>query len=473
MAIWQQIPSSMNLRKANNFKDGLDTQSSPLFVPENGMVDGYGWDFDQYPALQVRTGRTAYGSAGTGMTHMIAPYSDQYLVRIVGTQIQYNSSGTTWTTSQGTIEDKDADYANFDNVGTCLIIVNGSNGYMWKPSGFGILGDMPAGKYVTADNLRVYTAGVEDKEDWLYYCAFQDVEDWTTAENSGAVQYFTAGGGPITALHAFGGAVWIFKKDSFAILYHTGDARLSYRLQPISDYIGCVAYRTLVEVGPYLMWLGQDNVYIGGGDAARQVGEPIRRYLDNLNKAAVSNAFAFSTNERYYLCIPTGSNTQPDTCLVYDYVYRQWLPYSISLGGLRAGARFNGIPYAGDANGQTFKMNDGTTDNGTPIPWMVQSRPYDDGVKEAEKELHHMHIQGYFPSGTTVNVDVSPDDNGDEWYGIDYDPTGGSSGVQSKRLIVPLDTVPLCNFYAYRISGTGQAQVAEIQRYSRIMPVQE
>jgi hypothetical protein len=117
-------------------------------------------------------------------------------------------------------------------------------------------------------------------------------------------------------------------------------------------------------------------------------------------------------------------------------------------------------------------MNTGSTDNGAAIPWRVTSRPFDDGVKEAEKELWELHLQGRFPSGSTAQVEVSPDDIGAAWTAIDYDPLTLSDATINRNLIVPLDTVPLCTLYSYRLSGTGDATIQEVQRYSRIQPVQ-
>lgn len=473
MVQWQSFPRQLEKRSANNFTKGLDTGDSPFFIDDNSLVDGYGWDFNDYPALKVRQGRTAYGASGAANTRLLTNFGNTHLVRAVGTKLQYNSSGTTWTDITGTFTNTDWDSANFDIGGPVLLLTNGTDTpQYWNGSALTANAAMPKGKYVATDNIRVYTAGVSGSEDSIYYCAFEDALDWSSAENSGIVQYYTALGGGITALHAFNGTIWAFKKDAFAIIYHTGDSRQTHRLVPISDNIGCVSYKTVLEVGPYLIWLGADNVYIGAGDAAREIGHDIKTFLDDINTAALSNAFAFGTNQRYYLCIPTGSNTECDTCLVYDYTYKKWLPYSITLGSLRFGAQLNGVSYAGNDSGQTYKMNDGTTDAGTAVPWMVQSKPYDDGIKEAEKELWEMHMQGYFPAGTTLTVEIAPDDIGSTWYEIDYDPTTASNATQNKNLIVPLDTVPLCNFYSYRLSGSGPATIQEVQRYARIQPTQ-
>jgi len=473
MAIWKSLPRGSELRRANNFSKGLDTEHSPFFVDENTMIDGYGFDFDNYPALQVRKGRTNYGSSGGAKTNLLTRYGNKHMVRAVGTKLQYNSTGTTWTDISGSYANIEWSAANFDVKGAALLLLNPTNGgYYWNGSSITAISQMPKGKYITTDNLRAYVAGKSGEEDYVYYSKFQDALDWTAAENSGTVQYYTPSGGPITGLYSYNGGIWVFKKDSYAIIYHTGSADLAYRLVPMPGSIGCVASKTLVEAGPYLMWLGMDDVYVGAGDSARGVGSPIKKYIDQINKSAVENSFAFTVNNRYYLCIPTGSNTYPDTCLVYSYEQRQWLPYSTSIPSMNWAVSLDGVAYTGDSSGQTYKMNDGTTDSGQAIPWKVQSRPFDDGIKEAEKELWEMHMLGLFPSGSTLKVEVSPRDDGTEWYNIDYDPIGNSGNTQNKNLIVPLDTVPLCNYYSYRLTGTGPAMIQEIQRYSRIQPTQ-
>lgn len=471
MAQWQAI-SRNDRRQANNFKDALNTEVSPFFVSENTLIDGYGWDFGAYPALQVRSGRTAYGAPGAAKTRLLTNFGNVHLVRAVGTKLQYDNAGT-WTDITGTFADTDWDACNFDVGGPALILTNGTDtAQYWNGSTLAPLTGMPKGLYTASDNRRVYTAGVVGEADVVHYCAFQDATDWSSPENSGAVQFYTDHGGPITGLKAFAGQIWAFKKDAYCLIFHTGDAKMTHRLVEGSNDIGCASYKTIVEVGEYLMWMGMDDVYIGAGGAAQSIGKPIKSFIHNINQTAIGNSFAFVDDLRYYLCIPTGSNIQPDTCLVYDSQFRKWLPYSISLGSLRFGVQLNGTAYCADDIGRTFKMNNGVKDVDADIPWRVVSRPFDDGVKEAEKELWEMHLQGYFPSGTTLTVEIAPDDIGSTWYPIAYDPISTGAATQNKNLIVPLDTVPLCNFYSYRLSGSGPATIQEVQRYSRIQPVQ-
>src|SRR5690606_30818627 len=114
------------VRTANNFTEGLDTSQSPFFVKDSALIDGYGWDFAEYPALAVRKGRTTHGTSGTGVTRLLTNFGNTHLVRAVGTGLQYNSSGTTWSAISGTFADADWDAANFDIGGPALILTNGT-----------------------------------------------------------------------------------------------------------------------------------------------------------------------------------------------------------------------------------------------------------------------------------------------------------------------------------------------------------
>ncbi|GAB7057339.1 hypothetical protein JCM16163A_40880 [Paenibacillus sp. YK5] len=470
--VWQALPRALDRRSAYDFSGGINTGNNPLDLKDNEETDGYGWDFDHYPSLSTRKGRTAYGASGGGVTYLLMNFNNTHLVRAVGTKLQYNSTGTTWSDISGTWAATDWCAANFDVNGPALILTNGTDAVQyWNGTTLSVLSSSaPKGKYVAADNRRVYIAS----GDTVSYCAFQNATDWTTVDNAGVVQYYTANGGDITALYSFEGQIWAFKKDAFALIFHTGDSRVTHRLVEQSNNIGCVNFKTVVEVGSYLFWLGQQDVYIGAGGAAREIGEPIRKYLNNINTAQIGKCFAWTDGLKYYLCLVTGSNTEPDTELVYDPRpdRRKWRVRSISLGGLRYGAYLNNVPYAGDYTGQTYRLNNGTTDNGTPISWSTTSRPFDDGAMEAEKELYELHIQGYFPPASTMTIEVAPSDRGDtEWFLINYD-TSADIRAQNKNIIIPLDRVPLCNWYRNRISGTGPVELYQVQRYSRIQPVQ-
>ena len=477
MAKWKPLPANRQIRGSNNFAEGLVTNIEPAFVPDSAIIDGYGWDFLGYPALTVRKGRETWGDPGDKIYGLFA-YGDIHLIRASGGTLQWGGgiNGDEWSNIGGTWAQTDWDATMFDIGGPVLIMTNGSDqASYWNGTQMTGIFEMPKGKYVASDNLRVYTAGVSGTEDYVYYSAYLDATDWTTSLNAGFVQYYTPKGGPITALTTYNGAIWVFKKDSTAIIYNTGDARSTHRMVQISNFIGCVSFKTVKQVGDSLFWLGMENVYMGTGEQAIPIGDPIQRYLKQVDSSFRSECCAFVDGQNYYLCLPVNS-TSCNTCLVYSTVYKKWLPYSATMNGIRYGAKFDnfelGGAFIGDVNGMVYRVNKVDTDNGSPIPFSVTSKPYDDGMPEAEKEVYEMHIQGKFPPGTTLTVGTSDRDEGMVWENIDFDPDTLQSWAQNRNLIVPLDRGPLSNYYRYQISGTGRVQINSVQRYSRIQPVQ-
>lgn len=468
IARWQSLPQNLNKRNAYNFSDGLDQSISPLFIKDTSFVNGYGFDFGEFPALKVRDGRTAYGATGSATTRLLAALGTTKLIRIVGTTAQYDNAGT-WTNIATGLTAAEYDFTNFEvgGVQAAIMVAPGSAPKYWDGTTFGTLGGSPPqASFVTNDSVRVWMA----KDDIVYFSAFQDSEDFTTAENSGFVQYYNDRGGNITALRSYYGDKYVWKQDSMAVIQGTNF--FNFKLKEISSAVGCASFKTVQEVDDTLFFMDKNDVYRFNGAFPVSIGDPVRGFLDTINSAAIGNSFSWTDTHTYYICFPTGSNTECDTCLAYSLEFKKWLPYSITLGSLRRGINYNGIPYAGDSSGVTFKLNTGSTDNGTAIPWRVQSKPFDGGVKEAEKELWEAHLQGLFPTGTTLTAEFAADDIGSTWYTINYDPTTASTATQNKNLIIPLDTVPLAHFYQYRLSGTAAATIQEVQIYSRIQPVQ-
>lgn len=457
-------------RGQHNFEGGLNTGLSSFDVKDDQYISGFGWETDKHPALITRKGRQPYGTAGTGITRLLTNFGNTHLVRAIGTALSYNSSGTTWTAITGTFTDADWDATNFDVAGSVLIITNGTdNVKKWNGTTLSDLAaSAPKGKYIASDNRRVYIA----VGDVINYCAFQDATDWTTALNSGAVQYYTPNGGDVTALHAFEGQIWAFKKDAFCIIFHTGDARATHRLVEASNDIGCVSFKTVQEVGSRLFWLGQNEVYMGGGGNAIAIGEPIRDYLNDINTTYLDKCFGGTDGLKYYLGLVTGANTEPNIILSYDPrrdKNRRW-DVNSNISELRYSAILNNVWYNGDASGQIFKMNSGTDDNGTAIPWEVVTKDFDEGMPEADKEYYELHLQIDAPTGTTLTVQASVDQG--ETYTTVGDPITTDTVAQNVNMIIPLDTVPLGNWVRFKLSGTGQFTLYKMQRYFRILPTQ-
>lgn len=466
MAIWQALPTSRDQRQQWIFSGGVNTGNDSFDIKDNESVDEFGWmTDDEYPALVTSNSPSILGTSGAAVTRLLTNYGNTSLIRQVGVNIQ-RWDGATWV-NIGTFTDIDADSTNFDLNGQVIIFTNGTGApQYWNGTAMTALAAMPKGRYVTADNLRVYTANAagDATPDIIHYCKFLDATNWTAPEDSGSVQYYTSNGGAITAILAFAQNIWVFKKDSFALIYHTGDSRAAYRLVPSSDNIGCVNYKTLTQVGDMLYWLGQSDVYVGAAGAANRIGEPIRSYLNRINTAQIDKCSAFTDGLRYYLNLVLDSATEPNYRFVYDTRYRVWRVAQIN-EQYRYGVMFNGLPYASNTSGQTYQVNAVPTTSSTL--WMITTKDFD--RSEQDKEYWQLYVQCKLATGGTFQVEVSTD-RGTTWTVVgDAVPADGST--VNDAVIVPLDTVPLNPWARFRFTGTGDFKFYSAQRYFRIQPI--
>gem|GEM_PF-2535112 len=463
MAFYQE-GNNKKKRSETTFEGGVNTGTSLFDIGDGETTDEYGFDTDSFPARKVKKGRTAYGTSGAAQTNLLAHFGNTHLVRAVGTALQYNSSGVIWTAIAGTFADADWDYTNYNGR---LIMTNGTDEVKsWDGSTLSDLNaaDAPLGKYITSSINRVYIA----EGSTIHFCANNAETDWTSAENSGADD-FTVNGGDITGLTYFKDQVTVFKKNAMGVYY--GNNFFTQKLAIISNDIGCISSKTIVEVGDTLFWLGQNDVYAFQGGQPIAISQKIRSYLDSINTTHITKCCAFTDGIRYYLCLVTGDNTEPNIRLVYDPRYGVWRIPALS-ENYRQGVQLNNVVYVGDSAGQTYKEFDGTTNNGTAISWGLTTKPYDEGLPEAEKTYLDLHLQGLFETGTTVALSVSTQDRNGTFEGMDFDPTTASDYTQNRNVVIPLDTVPLAYWTRYTISGTGPAELQQMQRYFRYQRVQ-
>lgn len=448
------------------FEGGLNQGASLFELPESDTTDEYGWDSENGSTRTTRPGRTSYGASGGGTTHLLTNYGHTHLIRAVGGKLQYDNGGV-WTDIMSGLTAADWDATNFNEK---VIMTNGTdNVKAWNGS---VLTDLnaanaPKGKYIANNTLRVFIA----KGTVIHYSKFLDETDWTDTKSAGFFEYYTPNGGDVTGLKLYGNNVIALKRDAMAEIVGTGETAQKHRLLEISSSIGCVSNKTIQLVNERMYFLGETDVYIYAGGKPAPIGQKIRGYLNSINRAHEAKCCAFTDGVKYYLCLVTGSATEPNVRLVYDPRYNRWRVCAKD-EQYRYGIFFNGTTYAGNASGQTYKALHGTTDDGSPIPWSLTTKPFDEGYPEAEKTYLDLHVQGMFPSGSTMSLSISTRDRGEDFTALSYDPTTAADYGQNRNVVIPLDTVPLTHKSRWRFSGTGQVELESAERYYRTQRVQ-
>lgn len=116
----------------------------------------------------------------------------------------------------------------------------------------------------------------------------------------------------------------------------------------------------------HVYFIGKRDIHRISGQLTEDIGLPIRDELfDNVNPNALSAAIAFpmiSTSEVWF-CVPTGSNTVPDTAFVYNEELKNWSILDVNFS-CHADKGLAEIPVeiVGNASGDILRLDYGDND---------------------------------------------------------------------------------------------------------------
>lgn len=104
----------------------------------------------------------------------------------------------------------------------------------------------------------------------------------------------------------------------------------------INQEIGCIARKSVAQVGADLFWLSSTGVHrLSQTDDSRMlvpaapVSEPIEGYIQRINWTHAHKAAAVTDGRYYRLAVPMDGQTEPTHTLVYDTVLGTWQGYDL------------------------------------------------------------------------------------------------------------------------------------------------
>lgn len=178
--------------------------------------------------------------------------------------------------------------------------------------------------------------------DRLYYSkllpTFDTADSWDAAAN---IQV-GSDGLPITAISAWTGTrLVVFKQNSTYILdanpldvpANTSLALTGayWSLEKVTGEVGCVAQRSIAQVGSNLYWLAADGVRTMTRTLAGQetevsepISKPIASEISKMNPTEASFAAGAYFKNRYFLSFATGAADRNTTTIVYNVINQAW-----------------------------------------------------------------------------------------------------------------------------------------------------
>ena len=169
-------------------------------------------------------------------------------------------------------------------------------------------------KYIEFFDFRVWMANVRNYPDRVYY----NMDD---IFGSSIYNYFTSWGWlrmsglrgePITGMKRFKDTLLIFTQDAMRMVVKEESILLdeeyyapAYSMSAVSDTVGTVAHRSIVDIGGRLMFLGRDGVYLFDGQSPPyKVSGRLDPSIQNLDKNNWERACGAYWDGKYFLSVP-------------------------------------------------------------------------------------------------------------------------------------------------------------------------
>lgn len=370
----------------------------------------------------------------TGLFSYIKDVGTSYELRINGTDLEYQNSGTWTSLSSAFTSQLDTHFTQANNK---VYIHNGTdNTYSYDGSTVVDMGGAyPRAKYSAWWKNYLFITGNSyvgstQYKSRIWFSNLGDPDTITTATD-----YFDVGksdGQEIMGIHPLGQFLVIFKRKSIYIIDGSNpDAwKLSASVNNvvnIANGIGCVSAKSIVQVGNDLWFASDDGIRSinrneeGSVPLMGQVSANINKTYDDINEAYFDKITGTFFNNKVYYAIPTGTSMTNNVVMVANtktstdnplnpypwFTYTGWTPYVFNTHLVNNQAELH---WGDSLSPNVFVGEVGYTDQVGEIDFDIKGRMIDGGESEMHKIFRFMKY-GVRGSGD-YDLDIYTSTNG-------------------------------------------------------------
>jgi hypothetical protein len=343
----------------------------------------------------------------TGMYQYIKANGNKHLLITAGTGLYtLGNDGSLTQVFSGLADETPCFFATFNDV---CIIVNGINHPMVF-DGFTVTNlpnwaSIETGGYPSLVEVwknRLWLSGNPVKPYRLYWSEPGNPGGWNTANGAGTVDVNRNDGQRITGIKTYFDSMILYKERSIHQLI--GDSPPGsggpneFRIKPVSSDIGCVAPKTILNVGNDQYFLAEDQIASlkttnAFGDVNTQnVCYKIQPLLVQFNRQAIHEAFILHhrAKDQLWVFYPSGSSLQNNRVAIYDYGLSAWTQRE----GIIAsdGVMIESKPYTGTYDGNIQQQDFGGSYNGSPITAFYKTPWYGFGNYKHTKRIRSIDM---------------------------------------------------------------------------------
>lgn len=224
----------------------------------------------------------------------------------------------------------------------------------------------------------------------------------------------------------------VFNRNTIHIIRGVSKALKDVTVQEVTREVGCIARRTIVQVGNQIFFLSDNGVYSVNFEdfynlrgASMPMSEPINPLIKRINPDHIGNCVATYHDNRYYLAVPLDSSTENNAIFVYNFLNEGWESLDVidQIGWnirnfVRAGAGGINNLYVVNKDGGVhildYRDDDkdlanlqiGGTATAYPIYSSLKTRQYTGGTME-RKRFNSFELQAESSASNASDIDIS------------------------------------------------------------------
>lgn len=198
--------------------------------------------------------------------------------------------------------------------------------------------------------------------------AEEHFNDWDTGSNAGSIIIPSGNGDSGTGLYSLNNSLYIFQRRAIWRLY--GNSPGNFELRNVTNEIGMIDKRTLVEWNDILVFLSDFGVYLFDGSSLKNVSEnKINTSIDSwANKTSPA---AVLWDNRYVISNTANATSFNNETYILDLADQTWSKFeNIHISGFSSwnGSTDDGRIYFTSSNqGSIYRWDTGGNDDGYPI----------------------------------------------------------------------------------------------------------
>ena len=385
-----------------NFTKGVLREKAvdETMSPPDSVELAINFSFDRIGAVELRNGLTTLGaqissSAVLGMANYRNNAGTTYGLLAKVADVVYNFDGATWNSKRtGLSASSKARFTNFldltymvdGNAGSVIATYNGST------FGSTNVGSLPKGDDIENYRSRIWVA--DSATDKVYYTDVVSTSQ-TISGGTSFIQVSPQDGEKITALKRHPRALLVFKQNHIYKIYSITSAD-----PDPSIFRGTYSKESIIEAKDGIYYHHPTGFYRFVFDGEQQeISRPIIDVVEAISRANYENINGWADSDHLYWSIgdiTLDGITYANVVCRYTISTQVWTLYSYASEIKRSALYDNGTLLrliVGDENGYPFVFDSGTTDNGTPIFYDLQTHPlYFSSIKQEEKNIAEIGV---------------------------------------------------------------------------------